>query len=101
MDFAKGYPAVYNDESLMDTVKASAERAKLDLQLLEVPYLFGEDFSFYSSVAKTNFAFLGVRNEEKGHVHGLHTALFNFDEKILLDGVSYYQSIAYTLGLIK
>lgn len=101
LDFAKGYPAVYNDETLIETVKTSAERANLNLQLLEVPYLFGEDFSFYSSIAKTNFAFLGVRNEEKGYIHGLHTSLFNFDEAILLNGVSYYQSIAYTLGLIK
>ncbi|SFC46304.1 amidohydrolase [Alkalibacterium subtropicum] len=101
LDFAKGYPAVYNDESLMDTVQAGADQAGLTLELLAVPYLFGEDFSFYSSIAKTNFAFLGVRNEEKGYIHGLHTALFNFDEKILLNGVKYYQAIASTLGLIR
>lgn len=101
LDFAKGYPAVFNDETLLDSVKSSAKRAHLHLHLLDAPYLFGEDFSFYSSVAKTNFAFLGVRNEEKGHIHGLHTALFNFDEAILLNGVRYYQSLAYTLGVIK
>lgn len=98
--FAKGYPAVYNDSDLMTTVETSAQAAGLTLDLLDVPYLFGEDFSFYSSIAKTNFAFLGVRNENKGHVHGLHTSLFNFDEGILLNGVKYYQSIANTLGLI-
>lgn len=101
LDFAKGYPAVFNDESLIDTVSTSADRADLNLQLLDAPYLFGEDFSFYSSVAKTNFAFLGVRNEEKGHIHGLHTALFNFDERILLKGVKYYQSLAHTLGVVR
>lgn len=100
LTFAKGYPAVYNDEELMETVESSAEKAGLTLDQLDVPYLFGEDFSFYSSIAKTNFAFLGVRNEEKGHIHGLHTALFNFDEKILLNGVKYYQAIAHTLGLV-
>lgn len=99
--FAKGYPAVYNDKSLIETVKISADQAGLNLELLDVPYLFGEDFSFYQSVAKTNFAFLGVRNEAKGYIHGLHTSLFNFDEAILLNGVKYYQAIARTLGVIK
>jgi len=100
LDFAKGYPAVYNDPELMQTVETSAEKAGMTLDLLDEPYLFGEDFSFYSAIAKTNFAFLGVRSEEKGHTHGLHTSLFNFDEKILLNGVKYYQAIAKTLGLV-
>ncbi|MCC5890146.1 MAG: amidohydrolase [Alkalibacterium sp.] len=95
---AKGYPAVYNDESLLDTVQKSAEAVDLSVDILSEPYLFGEDFSFYSSIAETNFSFLGVRNEEKGYIHGLHTALFNFDERILLKGVQYYQSILETLG---
>ncbi|MER2063581.1 MAG: amidohydrolase, partial [Alkalibacterium sp.] len=98
--FAKGYPAVYNDEALMDTVEKSSDKAGLTLDILDEPYLFGEDFSFYSAIAKINFAFLGVRNEEKGHIHGLHTSRFNFDEKILLNGVKYYQAIAETLGLV-
>ena len=101
LEFAKGYPAVHNDESLIETVKESADQADLQLELLDAPYLFGEDFSFYSAVAKTNFAFLGVRNEDKGHIHGLHTSLFNFDERILLKGVKYYQSLAQTLGVIR
>lgn len=95
---AKGYPAVYNDESLLDSVEKSADKADLSVDILKEPYLFGEDFSFYSSLAKTNFSFLGVRNEEKGYIHGLHTALFNFDERTLVKGVKYYQSILETLG---
>ena len=97
---AKGYPSVYNNDELMDTVTESSRRADLSLELLKEPYLFGEDFSFYSSIAKTNFAFIGVRNEEKGYIHGLHTALFNFDESMLEKGVHYYQSILHTLGAL-
>lgn len=98
LTIAKGYPAVYNDESLLECVETSADKAGLSVDLLREPYLFGEDFSFYSSIAKTNFSFLGVRNEQKGYIHGLHTALFNFDEQILVKGVQYYQSILETLG---
>ena len=96
----KGYPAVDNHPDLIPTVEASAESAGLSVQLLDEPYLFGEDFSFYSRVAKTNFAFLGARNEEKGYVHGLHTSKFNFDESVLLDGIHYFQSVAKTTGAI-
>lgn len=99
LTIAKGYPAVYNDENLLDIVEASADKAGLEVDILSEPYLFGEDFSFYSSVAETNFSFLGVRNEEKGFIHGLHTALFNFNEEILLKGVQYYLSILETLGV--
>lgn len=97
---AKGYPAVNNSESLIDTVSESCSKSGLTLELLDEPYLFGEDFSFYSSIAETNFAFLGARNEEKEYIHGLHTPLFNFDEAILEKGVHYYQSILETLGAI-
>lgn len=97
---AKGYPAVYNSDSLIETVSESCSRSGLALELLSEPYLFGEDFSFYSSIAETNFAFLGARNEEKGYIHGLHTPLFNFDERILEKGVHYYQSILKTSGAI-
>lgn len=100
LTIAKGYPAVNNSESLIETVRESCDKSGLTLDLLTEPYLFGEDFSFYSSIAETNFAFLGARNEEKNYIHGLHTPRFNFDETILEKGVQYYQSILETLGAI-
>lgn len=97
----KGYPAVHNDPELIPTVKESAKAAGLKVQELDEPYLFGEDFSFYSKIAQTNFSFLGVRNEEKGYRHGLHTSRFNFDEDCLLDGIHYFQSLAKSLGAVR
>lgn len=96
--FAEGYPPVVNDSDLMDWVKNAVTQSDLDLIIKEKPYLFGEDFSFYGSITKTNFAFLGVQNKEKGYVSGLHTATFNFDEAVLEKGVCYYQQILECLG---
>ena len=62
---------------------------------LEEAYLYGEDFSFFSRLSPINYSFLGLRNEEKNFISGLHTPTFNFDEKILATGVKYY------LGLIE
>ena len=48
---------------------------------LEEAYLYGEDFSFFSRLSPINYSFLGLRNEEKDFISGLHTPTFNFDEK--------------------
>lgn len=96
--FAEGYPPVDNDEKIIDWAIKAAQNIGLQLIIKEKPYLFGEDFSFYQQVAKTNFAFLGVQNKEKGYISGLHTAQFNFDEPVLEKGIRYYQEILNQLG---
>lgn len=95
---AEGYPPVINTSSLLELVEKSVESAGLRFKVKEHPYLYGEDFSFYDTVAKTNFAFLGIRNEELGYTSGLHTSTFNFDEKVLINGVTYFQEILNNLG---
>ncbi len=40
------------------------------------------------------FAFLGVRNEEIGAIHGLHTPNFKVDEAALKLGSSYLAGLA-------
>lgn len=98
LDFAEGYPPVINDAGLMPWVEKATHSAGLKLVIKEKPYLFGEDFSFYSQLTSTNFAFLGVLNKEKGYTSGLHTSTFNFDESILEMGVTYFQQILDNLG---
>ncbi|WP_404452227.1 M20 family metallopeptidase [Virgibacillus necropolis] len=96
VEFAEGYPPVVNDETHLPLVSTCAKELELELIIKEKPYLFGEDFSFYSQVATTNFAFLGVQNEN--HTSGLHTSSFNFDENSLLAGVRYFEKILEKFG---
>lgn len=98
LSIAEGYPPVINPASLLDIVEKSAASAGLSLSLKAKPYLFGEDFSFYSTVTQTNFAFLGIKNTSKGYTSGLHTSTFNFDESVLVYGVQYFQEILNHLG---
>ena len=74
-------------------VKEVVEKENIDYIELEEAYLYGEDFSFFSRLSPINYSFLGLRNEEKNYVSGLHTPTFNFDEKILKVGVKYYLGI--------
>ena len=93
VDFAEGYPAVINDEVPYQVIKEVIEKENIDYIELEEAYLYGEDFSFFSRLSPINYSFLGLRNEEKNYVSGLHTPTFNFDEKILKVGVQYYLGI--------
>ena len=57
--------------------------------------LAGEDFSFYSlGGVPAAYAFLGIRNESAGSVHGLHTPQFTLDEGVLQTGAAFLASLA-------
>jgi N-acetyldiaminopimelate deacetylase len=55
--------------------------------------MISEDFSYYQKEVPGLFVFLGVRNETKGFINGLHNSRFNFDEKNLLTGVQSYINV--------
>jgi amidohydrolase len=84
------YPVVNNDPELADDfIKANGED-----NIIEVPLqMISEDFSYYQKEVPGLFVFLGVRNETKGFINGLHNSRFNFDEKNLLTGVQSYINV--------
>lgn len=91
--FSEGYPPTMNNPELKDSVEQAIEQSELDLVEVEKPFLFGEDFSFYQSVASSYFVFFGTQNKEKGLTSGLHTPTFNFDERVLIKVADYYENI--------
>lgn len=95
LDFGFGYDAVINDHKEYEIIKAVCQNENIDYIELEEAYLYGEDFSAFRQVSPINYSFLGIRNEEKGFIYGLHTPKFNFDENILETGVNYF------VGLVK
>ncbi|EIE3648379.1 TPA: M20 family metallopeptidase [Staphylococcus pseudintermedius] len=91
--FAEGYPPTINDPALKKYVIESLEYNQLNVIENELPYLFGEDFSFYGRIAPAYFVFVGIRNEEKQFVTGLHTPHLNFDERMLIRIADYYERL--------
>jgi len=92
--FEEGYPPTMNHPQLRQAVENAIEGANLEVVEKKLPFLFGEDFSFYGQqLAPSYFVFVGTQNKEKGFVTGLHTAHLNFDEKILIDVVNYYEHL--------
>ncbi|MGW7906536.1 M20 metallopeptidase family protein [Staphylococcus pseudoxylosus] len=91
--FEEGYPPTYNDRNLRKHVETGLRNAKFEVIDKPTPYLFGEDFSFYSQLAPSYFVFVGVRDESKGFVTGLHTSHLNFNEHMLIRIADYYEQI--------
>ena len=56
-----------------------------------------EDFSFYSQLVPVCFFRLGVRNNEKGIVNGLHHAKFDIDKRSIQKGMTLLSLIALSL----
>jgi len=97
--FEEGYPATMNSPKLRHIVEQSILSANLEVIEKPLPFLFGEDFSFYGQqLAPSYFAFVGTRNEDKGFITGLHTSHLNFDEKVLIDVANYYEQILNHYG---
>ncbi|MBU0437595.1 amidohydrolase [Staphylococcus succinus] len=91
--FEEGYPPTYNDVKLRKHVEHGLKDARFEIIDKPTPYLFGEDFSFYSQLAPSYFVFVGIRDESKGYVTGLHTSHLNFNEHMLIKVADYYEQI--------
>ncbi len=83
-----GYPAVWNHEGLLETVRAGL--GKDAPRLLDAPALAAEDFSFYQQAVPGVFFFLGV-----GPAPELHAPDFRFDDEAVLPrGVTFLTRLA-------
>ena len=83
----KGYPFLQNNPELTRRMKSAAiefmgEENVIDLDI----WMAGEDFAFYTHHVDACFYRLGIRNEEKGIVNGVHTPNFDIDETALQHG---------------
>lgn len=88
IEISKGYPFLVNDETITENLRAKAIDFLGAEYVEELPIrLTAEDFSFYSQEIPVCFFRLGVRNEEKGIVFGVHHPRFDVDEQALKRGV--------------
>ena len=84
----KGYPYLENDPIVTRSMKQAAVDFFGTEKVEDMPIrLTSEDFSFYAQEIPVCFFRLGVRNEEKGIVHGVHHPKFDSDNQALLVGM--------------
>lgn len=88
LEISKGYPYLENDPEVTRKWKELAETHFGSESLVDLPIrLTSEDFSFYSHQVPACFFRIGVRNEEKGIVHGVHHPKFDIDEESMITGM--------------
>ncbi len=82
-----GYPYLRNEPELTGRLKSFAtdflgEENVVDLDL----WMASEDFAYYTQQIDACFYRLGVRNEAKGIISGVHTPTFDIEESALETG---------------
>lgn len=88
LEISKGYPFLENDPTVTAKMREKAIRHFGATQVEELPIrLTSEDFSFYAQEIPVCFFRLGVRNEAKGIVHGVHHPKFDIDDEALIIGM--------------
>ncbi|MDW7667953.1 MAG: amidohydrolase [Bacillota bacterium] len=95
LDYRQLVLPTINDEEL----SVYANKVAVDLVGEEGNVLFekttgGEDFSFFSQKAKTEFAFVGTRNDKKVKYYPHHHSHFDIDETALTTAAGLYAGFA-------
>jgi amidohydrolase len=79
-----GYPYLENNPLLTERAIGYAQEYLGEENIIDLDiWMASEDFAYYTHHVDSCFYRLGVRNEEKGIVSGVHTPTFNVDEKAL------------------
>jgi amidohydrolase len=96
IEISKGYPFLKNDPQATQNVRRKAIGMLGESNVEELPIrLTSEDFSYYSQEVPVCFFRLGVRNEAKGIVYGVHHPKFNIDDDALLVGMKVMASSVF------
>ncbi len=95
LKIALGYPYLHNNEELTRKAMVTSKRLMGDKNVVDLPIrMTAEDFSFYSQKVPACFFRLGVRNEAKGIVFGVHHPKFDADEDALSIGAANMANLA-------
>ncbi|WP_143310533.1 M20 metallopeptidase family protein [Chitinophaga vietnamensis] len=95
IDIQQGYPVLINDDQLTAFAREHAidflgAENVIDLDI----WMAAEDFAYYSQASDACFYRLGVRNEARGIISGLHTATFDADETSIETGAGLMTYLA-------
>lgn len=104
INIEESYPCLYNDDNMVEILKEAAELtiSKENVIMLQKPTMGVESFAYFSMERPSAFYYLGIRNEEKGIVHPLHSNLFDVDEESIPVGVAIHcETVMRYLNMFK
>ena len=98
LDIRKGYPALTNDLELSDQVlNLGKQFGGSDTFTLIPKRMTAEDFAYFSNAIPACFYRMGIRNEQRGIVSGVHTNTFDIEEMALKHSSAMMAFLAISL----
>ncbi|WP_442955868.1 M20 metallopeptidase family protein [Paenibacillus sp. y28] len=95
LNYFTGYPAVLNDESMVDLMTQTSEQLFQDKRWeYAKPSMGGEDFAYYSHSVPSVFFRLGISDGSAATGYPLHHPRFDLDENALPYGAAMLAAIA-------
>ncbi len=92
-----GYPYLENAPALTARMKSAAQDFMGEENVLDLDiWMAAEDFAFYTQHVDACFYRLGIRNEARGIISGVHTPTFDIDESALQVGAGLMAWLAVT-----
>ncbi|AOR24216.1 M20 metallopeptidase family protein [Clostridium taeniosporum] len=90
IEIEESYPCLYNDDSMVELLKASASEILGNENVLEqkAPHMGVESFAYFAMERPGAFYFLGSGNKQKKTTEPAHSSLFNIDEDCIPLGVA-------------
>lgn len=96
VEISKGYPYLENNPIVTNKLRTKATQILGDQHVEDLPIrMTSEDFAFYSQEIPVCFLRVGVRNEDKGIVYGVHHPKFNIDDNALITGMQVMASSVF------
>ena len=81
VELVRGYPPVVNNDALAQGFTAYLRsHGNVDVER-QAPTMGGEDFAYFAERVPGLLVRLGVRSDEAGAVHPIHSPLFRLDER--------------------
>lgn len=87
VEILRGYPPVVNDAATTAIARDRAVQYLGEDRVVDLPpAMWAEDFAYYANERPACFYNLGIRNDERGIVHPVHSSRFDLDEEALRVG---------------
>lgn len=86
LDFRFMYPPLINNKEACDIMRNASRDIGNEVIELDVPFMGGEDFSYFAEKFPAAYVYVGCRNEEKDCIYPWHSPKFNMDEDCLVNG---------------
>lgn len=96
VEISVGYPYLENNPSITQGLKSKAIQMLGETHVEDLPIrMTSEDFAYYSQEIPVCFFRLGVRNEAKGIVYGVHHPKFDIEPEALKTGMQIISLAAF------